>query len=81
MNQRQCHTVLSPVMEWESKAKRQREEKGLWNEPEKDLNSTKYLNSLSVHFLINSIKTMIPTLPGCCKIKRQCESSTMSARE
>lgn len=66
---RRCHAVLSTGTGCESKAERQREEKGLWDEPEKDLSSTIYLNSLSVHFLIVSIKIIIPTLPGSCKIR------------
>ena len=48
-------------MEQGSKAKGQREGQGLWSEPEKDLNFIIYLNSLSLHFLINSIKIIIPT--------------------
>lgn len=66
---RRCHAVLSTGTGCESKAERQREEKGLWDEPEKDLSSTIYLNCLSVHFLIVSIKIIIPTLPGSCKIR------------
>ena len=47
----------------------QREEQGLWSEPEKGLNFTIYLKSQHLHFLINSVKVIVGTQQDCCNVK------------